>query len=278
MIEIYLLEQLCAFKEYGTLSEAAEHLNIAQPSVSRALKKLEEQLGVSLFERQKNKIVLNQTGLLAAEYARRILDEEKNMEAQIKAFDRRLHTVNVGSIAPGPLMVLLPRLTALFADQVVSSDIETEEALLQKLNHNDYRFIILNRPLDDEKYICKEYMTEQLYISVNHFHPIATQKSVTFAEADGQNFIMYSQVGFWESIVKEQMPSSNFYKQENLEAVGEIAANSNLPSFSTDITQKILPSRRNGRINVPFSDPAAKATYYLIYKKENAQLCARLLA
>ncbi|MBQ9227448.1 MAG: LysR family transcriptional regulator [Eubacterium sp.] len=278
MIEIYLLEQLCAFKEYGTLSEAAEHLNIAQPSVSRAMKKLEEQLGVSLFERQKNKIVLNQTGLLAAEYARRILDEEKNMEAQIKAFDRRLHTVNVGSIAPGPLMVLLPRLTALFADQVVSSDIETEEALLQKLNHNDYRFIILNRPLDDEKYICKEYMTEQLYISVNHFHPIATQKSVTFAEADGQNFIMYSQVGFWESIVKEQMPSSNFYKQENLEAVGEIAANSNLPSFSTDITQKILPSRRNGRINVPFSDPAAKATYYLIYKKENAQLCARLLA
>jgi DNA-binding transcriptional LysR family regulator len=35
------------------LSAAAEHLHIAQPSVSRAMKKLEEQLGVTLFERQK---------------------------------------------------------------------------------------------------------------------------------------------------------------------------------------------------------------------------------
>lgn len=277
MIEIYLLEQLCAFKEYGTLSEAAEHLNIAQPSVSRAMKKLEDELGVALFERQKNKIVLNQTGLLAAEYAKRILDEEKNMEAQIKAFDRSLHTVNIGSIAPGPLMVLLPRLTALFANKVVSSDIETEETLIQKLNNNDYSFIILNRTLDDEKYICKEYMTEQLYISVNHFHPIATQKSVTFEEADGQNFIMYSQVGFWENVVKEQMPSSNFYKQENLEAVGELAANSDLPSFSTDITQKILPSRRSGRINVPFSNPEAKANYYLICLSENKRMIKDLL-
>ncbi|MBQ9229152.1 MAG: LysR family transcriptional regulator [Eubacterium sp.] len=277
MIEMYLLEQLCAFKEYGTLSEAAEHLNIAQPSVSRAMKKLEDELGVALFERQKNKIVLNQTGLLAAEYAKRILDEERNMEAQIKAFDRSLHTVNIGSIAPGPLMVLLPRLTALFADKVVSSDIETEEALLQKLNRNDYRFIILNRPLDDEKYICKEYITEQLYISVNHFHPIATQKSVTFAEADGQHFIMYSRVGFWENIVKEKMPSANFYKQENLEAVGEIAANSDLPSFSTNITQKILPSRQNGRINVPFSNPEAKANYYLICLSENKRMIKDLL-
>jgi DNA-binding transcriptional LysR family regulator len=45
MIEIYLLEQLKALYEYGTLSATAERLHVAQPSVSRAMKKLEEQLG-----------------------------------------------------------------------------------------------------------------------------------------------------------------------------------------------------------------------------------------
>lgn len=69
MIEIYLLEQLSAFYEYGTLSAAAEHLNLAQPSLSRSMQKLESILGVTLFDRQKNRIVLNQTGILAAGHA-----------------------------------------------------------------------------------------------------------------------------------------------------------------------------------------------------------------
>ncbi|MBQ3692735.1 MAG: LysR family transcriptional regulator [Clostridia bacterium] len=49
MIEIYLLEQLLAVRECGTLSDAAEKLNIAQPSVSRAMKKLEGELVLALF-------------------------------------------------------------------------------------------------------------------------------------------------------------------------------------------------------------------------------------
>lgn len=53
MIEIYLLEQLAAVAKYGTLSAAAEHLHLAQPSLSRSMQKLEDLLGVTLFERKK---------------------------------------------------------------------------------------------------------------------------------------------------------------------------------------------------------------------------------
>ncbi len=42
MPELYLLRQLSAFKEYGTLSEAAERLYLSQPALSRNMKKLEE--------------------------------------------------------------------------------------------------------------------------------------------------------------------------------------------------------------------------------------------
>ena len=52
MIEIYLLEQLAAVAKYGTLSAAAEHLPLAQPSLSRSMQKLEDLLGVTLFERK----------------------------------------------------------------------------------------------------------------------------------------------------------------------------------------------------------------------------------
>ena len=53
MIEIHLLEQLDAFAEYGTLSEAAEKLHTSQPALTRSMKKLESELGVTLFIRSK---------------------------------------------------------------------------------------------------------------------------------------------------------------------------------------------------------------------------------
>ena len=46
MIEIYLLEQLAAVAEHGTLIKAAEALYLSQPALSRSMKKLETQLGV----------------------------------------------------------------------------------------------------------------------------------------------------------------------------------------------------------------------------------------
>lgn len=269
MIEIYLLEQLQAFYEYGTLSAAAEHLNIAQPSVSRAMQKLEGILGVTLFERQKNKIVLNETGKLAAEYARRILESEKEMERHIKAFDRSQYTLSIGSCAPGPLMILLPRAAGTFSDMTVSSDIDTEERLIRGLQNADYSIIILTRPLTGEDFISKIYQSEQLYLSVNHFHPISSYKKVSFADVDGQNFITYAKVGFWEDIIRQKMPHAKFFMQDDLDAVGELALSSDLPSFSSDITLRVMKSSYNNRINIPFSDPEAYVQYYLICMKKN---------
>ena len=69
MIETYLLEQFAAFARCGTLLKASEELHITQPTLSRSMKKLEEELGVSIFHRENSKLSLNETGKVAAEYA-----------------------------------------------------------------------------------------------------------------------------------------------------------------------------------------------------------------
>ena len=73
MIELEQLRQLVAFDEYGTLSKAAEALHISQPSLSRTMQTLEEELQASLFIRKKNRILLNETGEMAVEQARQVL-------------------------------------------------------------------------------------------------------------------------------------------------------------------------------------------------------------
>ena len=80
MMELYLLEQLIAFSRQGTLSGAAEELHISQPALSQSMKKLEESLGVSLFERSKNKIALNENGIMAVQLGEKLLEQSREME------------------------------------------------------------------------------------------------------------------------------------------------------------------------------------------------------
>ncbi|WP_295074131.1 LysR family transcriptional regulator, partial [uncultured Fibrobacter sp.] len=55
-VETYILRLLAGFLEYGTLSAVADKLYTSQPAVSRAFKKLEDEIGAPLFERKKNRI------------------------------------------------------------------------------------------------------------------------------------------------------------------------------------------------------------------------------
>lgn len=268
MIETYLLESLLAVQKCGTLSAAAEQLHVAQPSVTRSMQKLESLFGVPLFERSKNRVALNAAGTLAAEYARRILDEEDRMLRHVRAYDRSLHALSVGACAPGPLISLAPVTSGLYADRTFSSSVADEKALLAGLQASDYSVIVLPHPVDSPELFCQYYRSEQLFLSVNCFHPAAAYKEISFAETDGQNFIMYAQVGFWDRIVREKMPRSKFYLQNDIEAVGELAKYSDLPSFATDITLEHMTSRQNDRLYIPFSDPEAAADYYLICRKE----------
>ena len=77
MIEIYMLVQLVAIADCGTMSKAAEHLHLSQPALSRTVNKLEDMIGVKLFDRGKNKVELNENGRLAVELARKIIDDNE---------------------------------------------------------------------------------------------------------------------------------------------------------------------------------------------------------
>ena len=90
-----LLEQLIAFEQYGTLAEVAEHLLITQPTVTRGMRKLEEELEVVLFDRKPNKIELTETGLLAVQEAKKLLQDE-NEHVNSDNRGQRLHGAGDG--------------------------------------------------------------------------------------------------------------------------------------------------------------------------------------
>ena len=105
------LTQLLQFKtiaECKTMTQAAKKLHISQPALSTGLKKLEEELGVQLFERKKNNIILNKAGEIALDYASSILNKAEELKNTFRQFAKENNIINLGFCDPGPMRFSAP--------------------------------------------------------------------------------------------------------------------------------------------------------------------------
>ena len=86
-MDIRTMQYYLAVVREGTISAAAQSLHVAQPSLSRQMKELEEELGVSLFERGNRKITLTEEGMVLrrrAEEMVRLMEMTREEISQVK--------------------------------------------------------------------------------------------------------------------------------------------------------------------------------------------------
>lgn len=267
MIEIYLLEQLTAVKQFGTLLAASEHLHISQPALSRSMKKLEAELDTVLFDRSVNHMTLNSAGQLTCTCAEQVLHSEEMLVETVQNYDRSLHTVTIGSCTPGPLMEYPALLQQCFSSMTIAAEQKEEKELINDLNSHHCQLIILPHAIEKKGYVCRQCGSEHLYASVIPAHPMAAyqKQGITFHDMNGETFLMNSNVGIWENIVRNAMPDSKLILQDGIEELSEIVNASSIPSFCTDLTLRVRgDSYRSSRISVPFNDPEAAQTYYAV--------------
>ena len=265
MIEIYLLQQLVGLSEYSTLSEAAEHLHITQPTLTRSIHKLEELLGVELFRREKNRIYINDNGRLAVEYAKRILENEQEMVSAVQALEHSRHTVSIASCAPAPNFIIKLQLEKQYPGMQIAAEIRSEQELLDRLKRGEFQLITLSNKVTESGLCCQKIGTEHLHLSVLPAHPAAVMDSVSFSDINSGSFLVYRNLGVWENIGREYMPNARFIYQDEMDEYLEVVGTSSLPTFDTD-WGVILYGQRTNRVSVPINDSAAKKTFYVVYK------------
>ena len=255
MLDLYELEQFAAFAELGTLSRVAERFHLSTPSITRSMRHLEESFGVPLFDRGKNKIALNETGQAAAELAIRLLQEAEQTVQQVRDFDARRKTIIVRSCAPAPLWELLRQLDAAQPGMTVSSAICQNDEVQTAWADGACDIAILPFLTDG----ASPFMRERLFVCVPKSHALAQHKTLTFADINGFNFLLRTQLGFWDTLCRQKMPASKFLVQTDEFVFNELAAASSLPCFTTDYVTLPYPDR----IAIPLTDPEANITFYL---------------
>lgn len=271
------MQYFAAFAQDGTLTQVAQRFTISQPTITRAMKKAEEEFGVPLFQRTKNSISLNDNGRYAAEEVRLLLRQTDDMVARIRAYDRSARTISVGTAAAVELPSLVQQLSRAYPEKSIAMEMKKPDELIVGLDNNTYQLILLPYAPDTEKYIFRRAGRETLVFLLPKKHKYARRKFVTFQEMNGENILLYSKVGFWGDMVHEKMPASRFLVQNERYTFQELIENSILPCFSSDIVlRNTSPELLKNRVVVGINDPDVEVTYYLTALKSKRRTFAPL--
>ena len=267
MIDDYLLEALVAFAKYGTLSATAEHLMVTQPTVTRGMQKLENELGVTLFKRTPNRISLTETGQLAAKEAEKLLEAKQAFIKHIQDFEKHSGKIRLGSVAPGPLYI---------AEDVASehisidNDLLSENEVIAKLLSQDYQLIFTHQEIQTDDIESLYVGTESLRVNSDAMVVPANKTETMFQEMAGFSFVVLRDIGIWQQIVEDNIPNAKFIYQDEVDDFNEIRRYSSLPYFTINITQLTRESQvHNRRLEMPITDETAQIDFYLAYLKTN---------
>ena len=277
MIELEQLRQLVAFAECGTLSRAAEVLHISQPSLSRTMQALEEELQAVLFTRQKNRIVLNEVGQVAVEYARQVLAAAEKLARQVQLADRTGQSVALGSCAPVPIQDLRPLLQELYEGVAVAPELNSsDDALIDGLRQGRYQIVVTHEPpLQDEELFCFPYREEHLSLLVPANHPLAQLTVIRAADLAHQNLLLYSEIGFWTGVCREKLPQAHFLFMNEWDAFGELVGLGAFPTFVTDAFAPGQPIEN--KLVIPIEDENFQAVYYFLCLEKDREKFRELI-
>ena len=115
-MDLHYLEIFNTVAEFQSYKEASIKLHISQPALSTEIKKLEEQIGLRLFDRIGNRICLNNNGKMIQKYTIHIFSTVGELEQEIeKKRDYIGGNINIGA-SNTPATYILPKLMSEFAD------------------------------------------------------------------------------------------------------------------------------------------------------------------
>lgn len=221
MLNLQHLEQLIVFSQEGTLSKAAEVLLISQPSLTRNMQMLEDELGVTLFERRKNKLSFMETGHQTVKLAKKFLKQKQKFLDDVQHFALKESTIFGGVNAPGAIFEPESRMKEKGLEQHIQIEQKTNEELEKSLDDENVHFIVTDYPIKKEHILSTGLFMEQLYLSVPLTHPYATRKEIKLAELANLTMLLRSDLGIWQPLVN-QLTQTKFIVQKDWAAFVEL--------------------------------------------------------
>lgn len=279
------IRQLVMVADEGTMSAAADALRMPQPTLSRSIRRLEEELGCTLFDRAGRRVTLNGTGAVAVDWARQLLRDERLMRDAVAAAARRALTLRVGTVAPAPLWKLTALLVERFPRETLTSETLGQSDIIRMVGNGSLDLGIIeddgsgtfaDSPVSTSEPSLRSchLMSERLSISLPPSHPLAAFKTLTARQLAHETFLIMTDIGFWRQRVDEALPHATLIEQNDATVFNQLIHSTPYCTFTTDAPFRGGPPA--GRVIVPLDDPMGQASFLLIMRSDTSGTAAEL--
>ncbi|QHP93560.1 LysR family transcriptional regulator [Burkholderia glumae] len=136
----------------GHLTQAAGELHISQSALSAQIRQLEDRLGEALFEREKRRLILTETGRMVFTYAENIFGLGQEMLGRLQGRSEGMVRLRVGSVATVSRNYQENWIRPLLSDPAVTLTLEsgTLDGLVERLRQHQLDIVLANEPLPSD--------------------------------------------------------------------------------------------------------------------------------
>jgi LysR family hydrogen peroxide-inducible transcriptional activator len=273
------LRYLMALADHKHFGRAADASFVSQPTLSTQLKKFEEELGVSLIERNPRNVMLTAVGEAVVARARLMLREAD----EIRAIARRSKDPESGllklgifpTLGPYLLPHIIPAMVARYPKLELILVEEKTEVILRKLHDGELDCGVLAMPIPEDNLHVEFLFEEDFVLAVPKLHPMAKQKRAKLADLAEEKLLLLDDGHCLRDQALEvcQMAGAgerSGFRATSLETLRHmVAANAGMtlmPALTVHAPSPVSPSIQL----IPFADPAPHRRIAFVWRRTSA--------
>lgn len=199
------LKYVTTIANIGSISEAAKRLFVSQPSLTKAIKELEKEMGITIFDRTNKGITVSKEGERFLGYARQVLEQAALLEEQYKSQSGGKKQFSVStqhySFAVNAFVELLKGAdidqydVSLRETQTyeIIDDVAHMKSEIGLLFYNDFNRPVLEKLIHTNELTFTELFTAHPHIFIGKNHPLANKDVVSMDELENYPYISFEQ-------------------------------------------------------------------------------------
>jgi len=271
------LQYLVAVAELQHFGRAAERCHVSQPTLSMQIRKLEDHLGVPLFERTGRKVMVSSAGEQIVERARALIRDYE----ELQSVAQRLKDPSAGqyrlgvfpTLAPYFLPRIVPAIHAEFPRLRLILLEEKTDVLLARLRRGQIDMALLALPVAGDDVQGMPLFDECFRLAVSDRHPLAGRESVSASDLEHQCLMLLDE----GHCLRDQ--ALEFCKSNAIEENREFRATSLetlIQMVATDLGVTLVPEMaareapRHLRF-IPFREPRPHRRIGLVWRRKASQ-------
>ena len=268
---LYYFVKLAELEHY---TNAADALNLTQPSLSHAMSTLEKEIGTTLFEKQGRNVVLTQYGKMFLKYVKKSIETleagVKKTKGMTQGENGRIDLAFIYTLGPKFVPSLVGEFIRTHSDKDIEFGFHSDNTthIIKGLKSEKFDVAFCSMRQNEEEIVFVPIHEEELVLIVPKDHPLATKEGIDLRETIGYPMIAFSKQsglrptidGLFATLGEE--PHIVYELEEDGALAGLVAEN-----FGIAIVPNIPILDQMAVQKIPITNPPYKREIYMAYMK-----------